>query len=325
MNSRQRFHETMAFGAPDRVPLFKEGIRSEVLHAWGREARQSPADLLKGFQFDPREEVELDLDPHPYPGRWPSTLDELDAFMARMDPDDRSRLPSRWKKRVRAWRDRDHVLMLRVHEGFFLTMGVEGWDRFLELMYLCTDDPGFVREMMARQGAFAARLLARWLDEVEIDAAVFSEPIAGNSGPLISPNMYAEFVLPSHQPLLDVLARYEVKTLILRTYANPRPLLPLALARGLNCLWAVEAPPEAMGYYELRRELGPGLRLIGGIDLDALRAGPAAISRALEDAAQLLQQGGYVPLADGRVRSEVSFERYSFYRRQLEELVSRPA
>lgn len=30
MTSRQRFHETMRFGNPDRVPYFEEGIRKEI-------------------------------------------------------------------------------------------------------------------------------------------------------------------------------------------------------------------------------------------------------------------------------------------------------
>ncbi len=34
MNSRERFHATMNFGHPDRVPYFEEGIREEVLSAW---------------------------------------------------------------------------------------------------------------------------------------------------------------------------------------------------------------------------------------------------------------------------------------------------
>jgi hypothetical protein len=31
MNSRDRFCETMRYGAPDRVPYFEEGIRDDVL------------------------------------------------------------------------------------------------------------------------------------------------------------------------------------------------------------------------------------------------------------------------------------------------------
>jgi hypothetical protein len=42
MNSRERFRETMRYGAPDRVPYFEEGIRDDVLRAW---RRQAPAQV----------------------------------------------------------------------------------------------------------------------------------------------------------------------------------------------------------------------------------------------------------------------------------------
>ena len=34
MTTRQRFHETMSYGKPDRVPYLEEGIRQDVLRAW---------------------------------------------------------------------------------------------------------------------------------------------------------------------------------------------------------------------------------------------------------------------------------------------------
>ncbi len=38
----------------------------------------------------------------------------------------------------------------------------------------------------------------------------------------------------------------------------------------------------------------------------------------------LLAQGGYVPLADGRVRANVPLENYLYYRRLLQTTVRRP-
>jgi len=42
--------------------------------------------------------------------------------------------------------------MLRVHRGFFLSMGVGGWHRFVEVITLLHRNPEFVREAMAVQG-----------------------------------------------------------------------------------------------------------------------------------------------------------------------------
>jgi uroporphyrinogen-III decarboxylase len=200
-------------------------------------------------------------------------------------------------------------------------MGVGDWHRFSEVIYLLKDDPDFVREVLTIQGDFAARLAERVLRQVEVDAVVFSEPIGGNDRPLISPQMYEEFALSSYRPLLDVLCRYGVETIIFRTYANARALVPSILKWGINCLWACEVDVEAMDYADLRREFGRDLRLIGGIDLDALRRGKEAIQREIEEKVPpLLAGGGYVPLADGRVREDVPFENYVYYRQLLEKV-----
>jgi len=318
MNSRERFRETMQYGKPDRVPYFEEGIRKEVLKAWRHQGMPPEADLSHMFQTDQREEIEPDLEPRYRFHRWPTSIHQLDAMRRALNPHKKYRLPKGWAKRVQAWGGRDHVLMLRVHRGFFLTMGVHGWQRFRDVMRWLIREPAFVRESMKIQGEFAAKLAESVLQEVDVDAAMFSEPIGDNCGPLISPRMYEEFVLRSYEPLFDLLARYGVGTLIFRTYANARLLIPSLLKWGINCLWACEVNLKAMDYGDLRREFGRDLRLIGGIDLDALRHDKEAIRREVEEKVPpLVAEGGYIPLADGRVREDVPFENYAYYRQLL--------
>jgi uroporphyrinogen decarboxylase len=188
-------------------------------------------------------------------------------------------------------------------------------------MDLVIDDPEFVREAMKIQGEFAVGLAERVLKDVVVDAALFSEPIGGNYGPLISPQMYEDMVLKSYEPVLDVLRTYNVETIVLVTYANARALIPSMLKWGFNCLWACEVNIEAMDYRELRQEFGRDLRLIGGIDLDTLRRNKEAVRREVEEKVPpLVADGGYVPLADGRVRADVPYENYVYYRELLEKV-----
>jgi uroporphyrinogen-III decarboxylase len=155
------------------------------------------------------------------------------------------------------------------------------------------------------------------------DAAIFSEPIGGNSGPLVSPKMYEEIALRGYEPILAALRKHEIETIIFRTYANSRILIPSILKWGFNCLWACEVETEVMDYRSIRKEYGRDLRLIGGIDLDTLLTGEEAIRQELTDKVpELLEGGGYVPLADGRVRIGVPYARYVYYRKLLQELIS---
>jgi uroporphyrinogen decarboxylase len=321
MNSRERFLETMRYGSPDRVPYFEEGIRREVLREWRKQGLPRDANIAQIFPSDRREVIEPDLEPSPKFKKWPTSRAELKGLRQRLDPYGRGRLPRGWSQRVRRWQKRDHVLMLRIHRGFFLTMGVYDWRRFAELMDLLIDDPEFVREAMTIQGKFAAGLAERVLKDVVVDAALFSEPIGGNYGPLISPQMYEEMVLRSYEPVLDVLHKYKVETIVLVTYANARALIPSMLKWGFNCLWACEVNIEEMDYRNIRQEFGRELRLIGGIDLDALRRDKDTIRSEIEEKVPpLVADGGYVPLADGRVRSDVPYENYVYYRELLQKV-----
>lgn len=323
LNSRNRFLETLAYGHPDRVPLFEEGIRDEVLRTWYKQGLSRDVPFSSLFQIDQREELVLDVDPHPGPARWPRDQSLLQMLEQRLDSNDPRRLPSHWPERFQHWRDRDTVLMLRVNEGFFQTLGVQDWSRFEEVIFMLKNHPTLVREVMKLHGLFTARLLDRVLEKIQIDAAIFSEPIAGNHGALISPRMFEELVLVGYEPIMQALRRFDVKYLIMRTYANPRVLLPAIVNFGFNCLWACEVPPGTMSYGEIRREFGHKLRLIGGIDVDLLKGDPHQLCTVLkEDITPLIEDGGFVPLADGRVRDNVPFENYVLYRECLVDVVS---
>ncbi|MFC1976463.1 hypothetical protein ACFLXQ_08690 [Chloroflexota bacterium] len=58
--------------------------------------------------------------------------------------------------------------------------------------------------------------------------------------------------------------------------------------------------------------------------MDAVRRGKEEIRREVEGKVpSLLADGGYVPLADGRVRQDVPFENYVYYRQLLTEATMR--
>jgi len=148
MKSRKRFRETMHYGVPDRVPYFEEGIREGVLEAWRLQGLPPDSDLSDMFPYDQREEIVPDLEPRPKLKRWPTSRADLDMMRKSLDPHDPGRLAKDWASLVHAWQTQDNVRMLRIHRGFFLTMGVSGSRRFTEVMYLLKDDRDFVREAM---------------------------------------------------------------------------------------------------------------------------------------------------------------------------------
>ena len=321
MTSRQRFHKTMQFGNPDRVPYFEEGIRKDVIKAWHRQGLSRKTKISDLFQTD--QFYEVDLDPFADLHKLPASTKELSKYKDHLNTAILNQFWSQWQKIRRAIKRKDEVLFLKVHRGFFLSMGVYKWERFMEVISMLIDDPDFVQEVLMIQGAFIAKLLDKVLQDMEVDAIIFSEPIGGNEGPLISPAMYDKYVLSGYDPIIEIARKQGLDTIILRTYANIRLLIPAILKHGFNCLWACETNSPAMDYRGIRQEFGRDLRLIGGIDLDALRLGKEAIRKEIEEKVPpLIADGGYIPIADGRVRKEIPFEIYFYYRKLLEQMIS---
>jgi len=323
MNVRQSFLDTMIARKPICPPLFDEGIRDGVLEIWHQQGMPEDRELSDLFKYDRREEISLDLLPDDDFYDLINKPNTLELFRRRFDEQVQDRMPDDWQNMAPAWNSRNHTLMLMVHWGFLEAIGIEDGRTFAKSIYLMADKPDLIKEIMMITGQAAAGMLARLLEKTSIDAAIFSEPIGGNHGALISPETYKEFALPGYQPILDALKENKVETIIWRTYANTRNLLAPAVEAGMNCLWACETNPNAMDYLDIREQFGANLRLIGGIDLDVLRLGSNGIKKELDRVLPpLLDQGGYIPLADGRVREDIPYQNYQSYRNLLEEMVN---
>jgi hypothetical protein len=321
MNSRIRFERTMSCAGVDRPPLLEEGLRDDVTAAWRQQGLASGNELTTLAGYDRRERIEPQLRPSPEMSGPILTGQDLAELARRLDASDASRLPADWAGRVPSLRRRDFILDLLVHRGFFQALGARAWASFEPAVLLVRDDPALVRDVMDTYGAFAEALVRRITRDVVPDMATFSEPIGGNDRPLISPRDYGQLVLPSYQPAIAALREAGVRTLVFATYANSAPLMDAVLDAGFDTLWAMEAEGQAMDYRRLRQRYGSRLGLIGGIDLDVLLRDPAAIDRELEEKVPaLLAQGRYIPLADGRVRSNMPLANYLHYRRRLAQL-----
>jgi len=315
MTNRDRFYETMHYGNPDRIPYFEEGIRHDVIRVWRKQGLKSKKELTRLFPNDPRDEIYIDLDPHPAVVKPGIKLSEI---RKRLDPDSKNRWPWYWNRSVKKWRTSDTIRLLRVHRGFFLAFGVDGWETFDQTITLICENPEYVKAYLEIYGHFCAEMAERVLTHVSVDGVIFSEPIGGKEGPLISPAFYCSVILPTYKPIFDILRKYNISIIIIRTYANIQPFLPFLLDAGFNCLWACEPDIPEMDYRVLRELYGKNLRLIGGLNINCLLGDKNQIRDELnQKIPQLIKEGGYIPLADGRIRSNVPYDNYVYYRQLL--------
>jgi hypothetical protein len=317
MNSRQRFLKTIHGDQTDHPPLFQEGIRQEVLLSWHSQGLPGDIDLRDLFYYDQFEQVDPDVYPKPEITDWSTPQRLLPLLRQRLDPDDPHRLPDGWSQLLKGWRDRQHPLLLRIHPGLFLSLGIEDWRTFTPAILRLVDQADFIHQILSIQADFAARLLEKVLRQVGLDGVIFSEPIAGNHGALISAPMYRTFALHSYTPIFEVIQDYQVPAIIWRSYANPVSLLPEVVKYPFNALWLCETPPGLLTPAKVRQLVGSKVTLIGGIDSDILRQDKQAIQQAVAAVKPFVEEGRFIPLADGRVREDVPYSNYAFYRQEL--------
>ena len=85
------------------------------------------------------------------------------------------------------------------------------------------------------------------------------------------------------------------------------------LCGGVNIVYPVEIGTWQTDPMELRRQYGPELRIIGGIDKREIAKGQAAIDAEIERRTPLMREGGYVPAPDHDIIPGTSLHDYQYY------------
>ena len=322
MNDRERFRRLMRGEGVDRPPFFEEGVRDEVIDLWRKQGLPSGKTHVDLFGLTPHENVGPDLK---YSSRYFGRVFDLSAREYRKAFDvSARRFPADWEDTVRRLEERDHVVCIWASRGFFQALGVGDWPTLEKALVGTVLEPGRIRDRMELYGEFCSRMLEKTMKDVHPEFIYLSEPISDNRGPLISPAMFQEFMIPVYERVVATARSLGCDSILLSTYGDTSLLFPALVDAGISMLWISEAPevPE-LDYRQIRTRYGPGLGLIGGIPLSILRSeSPELIrSRLKEIVPPLLQSGRYVPLAGGRVREEIHWSAYECYREVLAELI----
>jgi uroporphyrinogen decarboxylase len=326
MTEKERFLATLLGGTADRFPFFDLEPAESTLELWWRRGLPKSTTVAEHFRLETHESVELELRSAPFFRMAPDLLDSPQAFERHYDPKDPDRCPRDFERRCERINRQGRVLYINASGGGLLQMlGVGDWDSLVAACDALVNRPAYVESLMERTTDFYCLLLEKVLPKVTVDYAAFYEPIASNSGPVVSPEMFRRFSIPGYRKVIDVLIRHGVRLRILCTTGGDlSTLLPMLVDAGINGFWISNIMSAGMEYGALRREYGVDMALIGGIDSTALLRDEAAVRRAVEDTVPpLLADGHYLPCLDDRPRDNVSFPMYAFYREVLAELAER--
>lgn len=193
-------------------------------------------------------------------------------------------------------------------------MGPEG------LLYMFYDAPELIHACMEQWLVLADSVIARHQQQLSIDELFIGEDICYNHGPLISPDMMKEFLLPYYQQLLTNMNRRRLDPsrpigFQVDTDGFCEPVIDLYRALGMTHMSPFEV---ASGCDVVRTgEQYPDLKLSGGVDKRILAQGPDAIDRMIDRIFPAMRRrGGYLPTCDHGVPEEVSLKNYLHFRKR---------
>jgi hypothetical protein len=301
-------------------PPFIPGYKDEILESTDEYeiARDGAGRIVKYFKGRRHGFMPTYLQ-HPVKNRG----DWENEVKPRLDPEDPRRyepLETEYARQVAAWvRNGERLHDAGIVGGYMYLRALFGPE---DIMYVFYDDPRLVHDIMAHWRDLMVTALRRAQDKVGPFFQLFlAEDICYNHGPLISPEMMREFLLPYYRELYQSLAANQSRPLHFQvdTDGYMDPVIALYRDIGVNTLSPFEV---AAGCDVLRSARQyPEMVLSGGIDKRVLAGGKEAIDRELERIIPFfVARGGYIPTCDHGVPDNVSFENYMYYRQRICEL-----
>ncbi|MGQ9629866.1 MAG: uroporphyrinogen decarboxylase family protein [bacterium] len=349
MNDRERWLRTMHYESVDHVPDEEFGYWSETFDVWHEQGmpksvkNNAQADRFFGFARREVAPVSLGLIPSfryrildederhkiiqdragikcvikkdgtssiPHYLEFPiKDRDSWERFKERLDPDDPRRYPANWEEFKREWGKRDYPLGINAGSLFGWLRNWTGLENISVMFY---DDPDLVHDMMEYVTNFIIKVISRAVEEVDFDFAAMWEDMAFNKGPMISPAMFKEFMVPRYKRITDFLRKYGIDVVYVDCDGNINELVGLWLEGGVNCMFPLEIN-SGSDPYPMREKYGRDLLLLGGVDKKALIAGKDAIKREIKRLERLVADGGFIPHVDHRVPPDVTYENYLYY------------
>jgi len=130
----------------------------------------------------------------------------------------------------------------------------------------------------------------------EIDLFFIGNDFGGQTGPLISPELFEEFISPQLERLIKLGHSYGLKVQM-HCCGGVRELIPLMIEAGLDALHALQPDCTGMNLSELKTRFGSKIVLNGGIDSKRILIN-GTVDYVKEKTSEILeimtQGGGYI-------------------------------
>ena len=193
---------------------------------------------------------------------------------------------------------------------------------FEPLCYAYYDQPELAHRINQDLLDFNLRLLDQIAQACVPTFMTIAEDMSYNNGPMISPQVFEEFLAPYYRKLLARAKELSLLTIV-DTDGDVTMLVPWLQAVGVDGVLPLERQASVDG--NRLRQLYPDLRMVGHYNKLVMHKGEAAIRAEFERLVPLMKSGGFIPSVDHQTPPGVSLEDYRLYVLMLKEYMAHPA
>ncbi len=241
------------------------------------------------------------------------TREDWEAMKERYNQDSPGRFPVGFQQSWAALKDRDIPLTIGIHGPFWQ---LREWCGFEGLCMMMLDDPGWVDEMASFWMRFVSGMLERILPYAVPDCLHISEDMAYKAKSMISMDMARRFCAPSWMEWSHQVKSAGCPIVDIDSDGYIGELIPLWIESGVNVCDPIEVAAHC-DIVEFRNIFGRRMAYRQGIDKRCIAAGGDRLRDELNRIEPVLHDGGYIPGCDHGVPSDVPWNHFQDYCRQL--------
>lgn len=210
----------------------------------------------------------------------------------------------------------DYVVRLRLQGFFWCPRDLFGIEDHLYAYY---DYPEVLKDIARFQLDVYKEQLDGILNILTPSLVFFEEDFSGKNGPMISPELFDEFVVPCYQEIIPFLKERGVANVFLDTDGDFTLMVPNILKAGLDGVLPVDVN-AGVDIVEVRKQF-PTLKFFGGFDKLAIIEGKDAIEAEIKRLEPVIRQGGCIICTDHQAAPHTPLENYRYYVQRLHEVM----
>ncbi len=189
---------------------------------------------------------------------------------------------------------------------------------FENLCIAFIEQPDLIHDMIKFHGDFVSKMLETLLKYVKVDYIMINEDMAYKQKTMISPAMIREFILPTWHQWGEIIHNAgSICDLDSDGYIGE--LIPLWIEAGFR----VNEPVEIAAGNDLKtyqEAYGNSMAYMGGVDKRVIAKGGKDIIEQIEMLKPVVQRGGYIPICDHGIPTDVSWQNMIEYCKLLAKL-----